>query len=73
MFCLMGVEKDGGKVGLSEPRLREEFGKKGHCKYFQWWRRSVLDAMGIFGAREDRFGNFVDIPEEDDCQRIPRL
>lgn len=28
MCCLMEVEKDGGKVGVSEPRLNEEFGKK---------------------------------------------
>lgn len=25
MCCLMGVEKDGGKVGVSELRLNEEF------------------------------------------------
>lgn len=28
MGCFTGVEKDGDKVGVSEPRLNEEFGKK---------------------------------------------
>lgn len=33
----------------------------------------MLDGMGNFGAREGGFGNFVDIPEEDDCKMIPSL
>lgn len=72
MCCLTGVEKDGGKVGVSEPRLNKEFGKR-PLEMFSLWRRSVLDGMGNCGAREGRFGNFGDIPEEDDCKMIPRL
>lgn len=34
MSCLTEVEKDGGKVGVSELRLNEEFGKKATADVF---------------------------------------